>query len=297
MCVGSLCLIDREPRMLRSDEANLLEELAGVVVETLIARRAAADAIAAARVKSTFLASIGHEIRTPMTAILGYSEIITDPSFTAAERDEMLAGIQRNGRHLIRLINDLLDFAGAESGRLPIRREPASPAQVTREIVAALTPRARENGVTLRPRIEVPDDLRITTDLTRLRQVLLNITSVAIGLAQSGCVDMHTRMMPGDGRALLVTTISIPGGRISPEDVDRFFEPFSDRADAPGRGGVGLGLALSRRISRLLGGDLELVTSPGGAAFRITLRADPTTTSTASTGAAPGTQPPLRIAG
>ncbi len=288
LCVGSLCVIGHDTRTLSPDEARLLKELAGVVVDTLVHRQIARDAVVAAQAKATFLASIGHEIRTPMTAILGFSEIATDPTCTPEERAEMLAGIHRNGQHLVRLINDLLDFAGAESGKLTIRRAPASPVQIVRDVVTTLTPRARDRGISLRPQLDIAEQLLANTDHSRLRQVLLNTIGTAISLAGGDRIEIQAGTMPGDERALLVITVTIPDPQFTAADVARLFEPFCDRADDPGRGGLGLGLALSRRISRLLGGELEVVSSAAGAAFRITLRADPITCATTQ---------PVRLAG
>ncbi len=231
------------------------------------ASRAEAAAIAASRAKSAFVANMSHEIRTPMTAILGYAEELDErlrQGPLGAESREMIESIQRNGRHLMSLISDILDLSKIEADRLHVERIPVDPLQLVEEvrsIVAVRTASKRlEFRVAARGRIPV----RVRTDPTRLRQVLVNLLGNAVKFTERGAVELRLwHEESDDGR--LWFAVSDQGIGIAPEAQERIFEAFTQADSSMTRrfGGSGLGLAISRRIVEELGGEIGLVSEPG----------------------------------
>ena len=218
-------------------------------------RRAQRRAEAANRAKSEFLANMSHEIRTPMSAILGYADILMR-EIEQPDSRAMVQTIRDNGQFLLEIINDILDLAKIESGKISIDYEQVSPARVVEEVVALMQVRSLAKGLTLT--IEYPNPLpeHFPTDPKRLRQVLFNLVGNAIKFTNHGgvciclCVD--------DDR--LRFEIRDTGIGIAPDEQKRIFEPFSqaDGSHQRRHGGTGLGLSISQRLSQLLGGTLEV---------------------------------------
>src|SRR5262249_1641836 len=151
--------------------------------------RAARDAAErASRAKSEFLANMSHELRTPLTAILAYAEILGDPRLEAADRAGHARAVGRNGEHLLHVINDLLDLAGIEAGRLELDRAPCAPWQLTEEALSAVRVQAAEKGLDLaaEPSGRVPR--RVRTDARRVRQILVNLLGNAVKFSSAGRV-------------------------------------------------------------------------------------------------------------
>lgn len=231
------------------------------------ARRAAE---AADRAKSEFLAHFSHEIRTPLTAILGFTDVLLADDHVAGlppERREDLRLIERNGAHLLAIINDILDLSEVESGKLRIRPEPCSPREIGAEVLAALSGRAEEAGLDLTLDADAGGAGSLVTDPVRVRQVLINLVGNALKFTKSGGVKVRVRRHT----ALEVAVEVIDSGPGIPrETLARVFEPFY-RAE-PGTEGSGLGLAISRRLAEALGGRIEVESEPGrGSTFRLIL--------------------------
>ena len=218
------------------------------------------DAEAATRAKSEFLANMSHEIRTPMTSILGFSHLLTaDSQFSRMPQDWRtgLETIERSGRHLLRLIEDILDLSKIEAGRLSFEVSPCSPFTVLEEVTGLLRARAESKGLSLEchPSDNVPRIIH--TDAVRLHQILTNLVSNAIKFTDRGTVSIDIYRCE-DG--LLAFEVKDTGIGMNEVDRRRVVEPFVqvDTSTARRHGGTGLGLSISRRLCELLGGEITI---------------------------------------
>ena len=223
------------------------------------------------KVKTEFLASMSHELRTPLSAILGFADLLqTSPKETLSPRArESLDRIRRNGEHLLSLINDILDLAKAEAGRLDVRLAPVNIPQLARACVAEVDSLRAGNDVQLRADAgEAPLELR--TDAQRVRQILLNLLANALKFTQKGEVVLSLHAAPDEVRlAVSDTGIGIPAHAMG--ELFRDFHQL-DVGDGRKYAGTGIGLALSRRLARALGGEIEARSSEGqGSNFTLVL--------------------------
>jgi signal transduction histidine kinase/CheY-like chemotaxis protein len=225
------------------------------------------------RAKSAFLANMSHEIRTPLAAVLGYSELMLQAEQSESEQIDCIHAIQRNGQQLTRLVDDLLDLTKVEADRLHVEDLSFSLAKLICDLRSLVHLQARQKGVRV---AFINDGLvpeQISSDPTRLRQILLNIVGNALKFTSHGEVTVTLRCTPVqicDQSAVLETKdhflefeVRDTGLGMSLEQQQRLFEPFCQADNSTTRrfGGTGLGLILSRKLSRLLGGDLWLVDS------------------------------------
>jgi signal transduction histidine kinase/ActR/RegA family two-component response regulator len=229
----------------------------------------------ASRAKSEFLANMSHEIRTPMTAILGYADLLreeSEGSEWAARHADALDVIVRNGRHLLSVINDILDISKIEAGRMTAERVPVDPAQVLRDTLQLLRPRAAERGLALEAELDPALPARLLSDPLRLRQILVNLVGNSLKFTERGGVTVAARHDRIAHRLEFV--VRDTGIGMSPEQLARVFEPFEQADSSLTRryGGSGLGLPISRRLARMLGGTLDATSRPGvGSTFTVTL--------------------------
>ena len=246
----------------------------GRVIERMRADNALRAAKEAAEVanqtKSTFLASMSHELRTPLNAIIGYAEMLEEEAHDAGQADLLpdLGKIRSAGRHLLGVINDVLDLSKIEAGRTELYLETFSVAALVDEVAATVRPLAEENGNRLE--VVVADGLgEMHSDLTKVRQTLLNLAGNASKFTERGTVTVAARR-DGDDVVFEVTDTGIG---IAPEHMDRLFQPFSQAESSTARrfGGTGLGLVISRRFCQMLGGDVT-VTSEAGVGSKFTVR-------------------------
>ncbi len=225
---------------------------------SLEAARARADA--ATRSKSEFLANMSHEIRSPMTAILGFAELLRDPLCSPQERTEYLRTIHSNGNHLLSLINDILDLSKIEAGQMTVETLPCSPVQIVDEVVDLLSQRARAKGIALE--VQWPEAVpeRIQTDPVRARQVLVNLLGNALKFTERGEVRIESSFeeLPGEG-PYWVCRVHDTGIGMDEQQLGQVFEPFTQADGSTTRrfGGSGLGLPISRKLCELLGGGLS----------------------------------------
>jgi len=243
--------------------------------EDLKAARDAAEE--ANQAKSQFLASMSHELRTPLNAIIGYSEMLQEEAVEAGAaslRDD-LQKIHTAGRHLLELINDVLDLSKIEAGRMELYEETFDIAEAVRSAAETIQHLAQKNNDSLV--VDCPPDIgAMHTDLTKLRQSLLNLLSNACKFTENGTVTLQVRRYEKAGDGWLAFAVSDTGIGISDDQIERLFEPFSQADASTSRrfGGTGLGLTLSRRFCRLMGGDLTAFGNPGvGSTFTINLPA------------------------
>jgi PAS domain S-box-containing protein len=244
--------------------------------ERLRAAKEAAEV--ASRAKSAFLANMSHELRTPLNAVIGYSEMLEE---AAAEQglSEFVPDLERihsAGKHLLGLINDVLDLSKIEAGRTELYLETFDVAELIRGVVQTIKPMAEKDGDQMVIAIE-PDLGTMVADQTKVRQALLNLLSNAVKFTHRGTITLRAlREQDGSGRRWLRFEVVDDGIGMSPEELTRLFRPFvqADASTTRKYGGTGLGLTISRRYCQMMGGDIAVRSTPGkGSTFTIRLPA------------------------
>ncbi len=260
--------VDVTERKLAEDELRKhrehLEDLVKQRTEQLAEAKARAEA--ANRAKSTFLANMSHELRTPLNAVLGFSRLLkNDPGVTPPQL-ESLDVVVRSGEHLLKLINNVLDMAKIESGRVVLKESEVDLPRLLHEMQSLLGVGAVEKG--LRFALEDDPDLPryVAVDAGRLRQVLVNLLGNAIKYTDSGGVKLRARLasLRGAEKAKVRFEVEDSGPGISQEDCQRIFVPFVQLDDqAPAQAGTGLGLAICKQYVELMGGRIGVNSKPG----------------------------------
>lgn len=223
------------------------------------------------RHKSDFLASMSHEIRTPLTAIVGYAELLCSERREHAKQAEWSRMLRANSDYLLSLVNDVLDFSKIEAGQLDIKTEPSDIVHILGEIESLFRPKAIEKMIEYKVVYEGSLPRSILTDTLRFKQIVVNLVNNAIKFTERGSVTIRCRVSKSnDGSDQLEVAVMDTGIGISPELLTRLFTPFTQGAGA--RQGTGLGLVISRRLARLLRGDILVESAPGqGSTFRLLL--------------------------
>jgi signal transduction histidine kinase/DNA-binding response OmpR family regulator len=235
-------------------------------------RRARDEAVAASSAKSAFLANMSHEIRTPLTSIIGFAELLLTRDVAADEKEAAVRTIIRNGRHLLDVINDILDLSKIETGQVELERIDIDLPILLRDLVTLVAGRAEEKSLEFAVEPHLPLPARFAGDPVRLKQILLNLCSNAIKFTQRGSVRISVRYQ-ADPAALLFT-VSDTGIGMTPEQQSRLFQPFvqADVSTTRRYGGTGLGLYLSNQLAAALGARIRVKSEPGkGSRFQLVL--------------------------
>jgi signal transduction histidine kinase len=270
----------RLERELREALERRTTELEAEVAQRTVELREARDAErAASEAKTAFIASVSHEIRTPLNAIMGYSALLAGEELPRGERSQYAGVVERNGRHLATVINDVLDQSKIESRRLTIESAPCSVALIAADIHRLMEPKASEKGVRLTATTATGLPGKIIGDETRIRQVLLNLVSNAVKFTDEGSVEIGVDAETEGDACTVRLTVRDTGIGMTPEQCERVFEPFRQAEPGTTRrfGGTGLGLSISRSLCELMGGSLEVTSTPGGGSVfvaEIAARAD-----------------------
>jgi signal transduction histidine kinase/HPt (histidine-containing phosphotransfer) domain-containing protein len=231
---------------------------------------------AANRAKSEFLANMSHEIRTPMTAIVGFADMVLHKDQGKVARIEWADIIQRNALHLLELINEILDLSKIEALQMKVERVACDLPVLLSEINSLMQPRAIEKGLGFGITFQGPIPHLIQTDPMRLRQILVNLLGNAMKFTNAGKIDIRITD-EGAGGANIVLRVDVidSGIGMTPEQLERLFQPFTQGDGSITRkfGGTGLGLTISRRLAKLLNGDIS-VSSKLGIGSTFTLKID-----------------------
>ena len=254
-------------------ERKVREATAELVRQNELLRRQAVQLEQASALKSQFLANMSHEFRTPLNAILGYTSMLLKGVLGPLddEQAEGLARVDSNGRHLLGIINDILDISRIEAGRMPLRLSEFGLPELVGEVLAEVEPIVAQSSV----HIEATVDQRlpaVQSDRQKVKQIVLNLLTNAVKFTPSGTITLSARYDPRVRE--VAVTVADTGIGIAAEDHERIFEDFQQADSSPTRthGGAGLGLSICRRLATMLGGKIQLESAPGiGSTFTVVL--------------------------
>lgn len=281
MPLGTLCVIDVVPREPTEEMLDHLKALALQAASQLELRRAATrleharrTAEKANQAKSAFLAHMSHEVRTPLTSIVGYTDLLRAGGTPAADTAPAVDAIARNASHLLQVVNDILDVSKIEAGMMEIERRPVDLVSVLADLIRLAEPRASKKSLPLEITFRTSTPASIETDALRLRQILLNLVYNAIKFTDTGRISIDVSA-DAEGRSLTIE-VRDTGPGMTPEQVETIsrFEAFRQADNSTTRrfGGTGLGLRIAHTLATLLDGHLTIESAVGkGSRFAITL--------------------------
>ncbi|HEV8268716.1 MAG TPA: two-component regulator propeller domain-containing protein, partial [Thermoanaerobaculia bacterium] len=265
-------LVDERTRELREEKARTDRAL----LDAESSRRIAEEASGA---KSTFLANVSHELRTPLNAIIGYSELLTEEAQELSLESFVsdLSKVSNAARHQLALINDILDLSKIEAGRMDLVVETFDLSEIVAGVSSTIQPLLQKNRNVLEVRHDLADGT-MRGDATRLRQILFNLLSNACKFTRDGRVTLDVARTSTNGTAWVTMAVSDTGIGMTPEQLGKLFQAFSQADASISRkyGGTGLGLVISLRFAQLMGGDIDVESEPGkGTRFTVRLPAAP----------------------
>ncbi|NJM10089.1 MAG: response regulator [Bdellovibrionaceae bacterium] len=260
--------LSKEIKRRQALEDERAELLAREKAARELAEKSSARANLAANAKAQFLAQMSHEIRSPLNAILGFSDLLLEEGLAEANKSDFVQRIRTSGKHLLRIIDDILDLSKFEAGKVPIQPVYFSIVELLDEIVQSLRPLSKAKGLELNLKFQglIPQVIR--SDPSRVRQILTNLIGNAMKFTDSGGIEVNARFDTSATQrdCCLIFEITDSGIGISAEQQARLFQPFEQGDAAANRrfSGTGLGLVISKRTAEALGGKLELVRSDPG---------------------------------
>ena len=262
----------------RLQHRHLIESRESYKIQATELSHAIREAEHANSLKSAFLANMSHEIRTPLGAIMGFADLLRERNLDVATREQFLETISRNSKALTRIIDDILDLAKVESGKLDVETLEFSFKELINDVIDLFRENVRAKGIAIHAEIDPRVPARISSDPTRLRQILINIVGNAVKFTDKGSVTVIARAVHDENdRFFFSIFVKDTGVGISEEQRQNLFQPFMQADNTTTRkfGGTGLGLALSRRLANALGGDISITESEIGAGctFSITFEA------------------------
>lgn len=265
----------RSRRIFPPAEQSLAEEICQRLAVLIENSRLYDRAQDASRAKSDFLANVSHEIRTPLGAMLGFAEILKDDATLSSEQRHSVDTVLRNGQQLLKIVNEVLDISKIESEKIEIEQLPFHLPDLLQDVVHLLQVQAEDKGIELRLSLSAIPDM-VASDPGRIRQILINIVGNAIKFTERGFVEILVHAMDAvdSERIQLFFTIRDTGIGISKEQRGNLFQPFSQADSSTTRrfGGTGLGLFLSRKLARILGGDISFSSAVGkGSEFIVSI--------------------------
>jgi signal transduction histidine kinase len=257
---------------LERERAHLEDRVLERTMDLEQARRAAEEASAA---KTRFIANMSHELRTPLNAIIGYTEIMREGAQETARTEDVAdhERVLRAARHLLRMINEILDLSKIEAGRVELAPEPYNVGELVLGAVDAVRPQAEANGNSIAVEIVREGLGEPRSDTLKLHQCLVNLLSNAAKFTRGGIIALRARRT-GEN---MVFEVRDSGIGIAPDKLDALFQPFvqGDGSSTRNFEGTGLGLAITRNFAQLLGGEVSVESIPGrGSTFRLTVRAE-----------------------
>ncbi|MFD0587407.1 response regulator [Paenibacillus sp. GCM10027627] len=263
---------------IRTDITDRVKAETALAEKTKQLAKAHDEAIKANMIKSQFLANMSHELRTPLNAIIGYSEMLQEEAEELGEATfaEDLAKISKAGNHLLALINDILDISKIEAGKMELHLETCALRDLVQDVMTTIRPLTAGKGNRLQVKCE--DHYEITTDVTKLRQILLNLLSNANKFTESGSILFEISEETRNERSGYRFAVRDTGIGMTPEQLDKLFQPFTqaDASTTRKYGGTGLGLAISQRFSEIMGGDIRVESEFGvGTTFTCWLPGSP----------------------
>jgi len=280
--VGALVVRRKEPGEFAKNTIDLLQTFAAQSVLAIQNARlfheieeTGRQLAEASQHKSQFLANMSHELRTPLNAIIGVSEMLREDAETLQQDTEPLDRVLGAGRHLLALINDILDLSKIEAGRMELNLDTFALTPLIDEVVKTIEPLAAKSGNQVAVHCDAALGM-IHADQMRLRQALLNLMSNANKFTEKGTITIAARQKQENGRDWVTLSVADTGIGMTPEQMVKLFQEFSQASSktASKYGGTGLGLAISRRFCQMMGGDITVASEPGkGSVFTVRLPA------------------------
>jgi signal transduction histidine kinase/DNA-binding response OmpR family regulator len=277
--MSELLVRDRALKAVNDNLEQRVRDRTAALEEEIAERKRAEDAAEAAnRVKSAFLANMSHELRTPLNAIIGYSEILQEEAEDEGH-DSLIPDLRKinaSGKHLLSLINDILDLSKIEAGKMDLYLESFDINTLLNEVTDTVMPLIQRRNNVLST--DYQENLGVMrSDLTKLRQALFNLLSNASKFTEKGTITIGVKRIAGTPSDTLVFSVTDTGIGMTQEQMGRLFEAFTQADPSTTRkyGGTGLGLTITRRFCQLLGGDVTVTSVPNvGSTFSITLPAE-----------------------
>ncbi|MCU7836759.1 MAG: response regulator [gamma proteobacterium symbiont of Taylorina sp.] len=262
---------DRRTNELRGIQLQLEQR---VEERTHELQQAKEDAEAANYSKSVFLANMSHELRTPLNAVLGFSQIMQDDPDASVSQRSNLTIINRSGEHLLTLINDVLEMSKIEAGRIIIEAKPVDLGELVRDVIDMMKNRAAAKNLQLLFEQTSRFPRFVFADAPKLRQIIINFLSNAVKFTEEGGITLRlgVETLENKSQLKLLCEVEDSGKGISIEDQQQIFKPFIQVGQADSQTGTGLGLTITKKYIKLMGGDLQVVSEPGrGSTFKASL--------------------------